>query len=891
MTGLAIVPRRKATTYGKSSRSSIVTAGNAFAQISVTEFDIAGRHYPDNILNSTTTLHRGASALAPNAAIVKGDRRVVGSSLKARSQQLQDRPLQQHRSTSTTDNTTDEDNVFDVPSSEDEKELKHRAPRKRRKLRSSECVVENPYVYDDTTLQRYVATEAASELEKTRPESPFKRNDKSDKERQAYEGHISVHVSGQRNIKASLGTKPRRGDNSKAKKSTSLAESHSLAPMAKRKYTKSAVRSLVLESATDVAALIQPCGIRTSSCRISREKTPPSTPPRGNKSLEGATTPRQRELWNRLLVDVANSASPNALDLPGLVPTEQKLWSPEASSTAHGLTCANADSMTPRSRPRKLVDTLCSIGDGPSSRNASDSDSDTVSIKSDGQPVFFRSDNSQPNDVVTARISATTKNQRGPRELQDNSLSHLSRPLPSLSQVSLKVTYARQRSYLTDDDLNDAAMLSAPLMKDVTSKNFGQRMKLVDGALLANSTQNLAEHSTESQEAQGGAMRSIHELREAGGNARLVSELEAVLDDIDDQQTLSATFRRSRLTDLVLKLQEPTRRRLFIDHGFELRLLVCVTLEKANDMITDFLYAAAIHQLLVGPGTTSLLAHVGDIRVINFLIRLLQNDQDLKLSAELRHHSLSKVTRQEHQILCDTLLKSGGYRAGTPSFISCKVLALQCLDHFVRKIRDAGSGSQLLSAHAMGRIITNTIPSFSAPSRLPTAQACFNIELALSVLEACTTINAADCQESLWAGDILGRVVGLLPLLAASEQKHSSASHCLTLRLYLNLTNNNPVLCEDFSTSEITTVLFESIIAGFDRLADRTCEVILVLDTLILSLGLFINLAESSETVRRLVRELRRDNKQSYLDALLVVYDSRSKSASEVRSRLIDYCR
>jgi len=118
--------------------------------------------------------------------------------------------------------------------------------------------------------------------------------------------------------------------------------------------------------------------------------------------------------------------------------------------------------------------------------------------------------------------------------------------------------------------------------------------------------------------------------------------------------------------------------------------------------------------------------------------------------------------------------------------------------------------------------------------------------------------------------------------LASWKQEQYSTSETLTLRLYLNLTNNNPGLCEDFSTPGVTTVLFKSITTDFDQLKGPKCDRVLVLDHLILSLGSFINLAESSEAVRRLVWKLQYDS-QSYLDVLLELYITKSKRASEVR--------
>lgn len=379
-------------------------------------------------------------------------------------------------------------------------------------------------------------------------------------------------------------------------------------------------------------------------------------------------------------------------------------------------------------------------------------------------------------------------------------------------------------------------------------------------------------------------MRSIHELREAGGNVRLVSELEAILDDIDDRPLVSATLWRSRMSDLVIKLQEPSSCRTFIDSGFESRLLAHVS--SNEDLITDSLLAVAILQLLIGPSSIPALAQISSARVVNFLIRLLGVDVDLKTSARLRQYKLSKLAQQEYRTLCDSLLGSTGWRAGQPPFLSCHVLALQCLEHLVRQTREARLLSEIVSAGAICRIIDTSIPSFSTPPPSPTVTRIISLELAVSILELSTIRHVAEYGERLWAGETLERIIGLLPLLASWKQEQYSELLSKTLRLYLNLTNNNTGLCEDFSTPDITAVLFKSIITNFELLSDPKCDRVLVLDLLILSLASCINLAESSEIMRCLVWKLHYDSK-SYLDVLLDLFTARSQCASQVGHLLL----
>lgn len=875
MTGLARAQRRKATTYGRSSRKAIVAAGNAFAEIAAIDIWGTEAKVSDDKHNSAPIRRDHPRELASDARLESSRGRVARVSPQARIHEQKNPSIQQHRSTSTFS-----DRVFDVRSSEDEDDVKVSAPRKRRKITPSAVVDDIPYVYDDASLQKHVAAEVFSEARGMQHRTPAERRDEAENVRHGCNQGVHAHEGSERDRKAKHRASPSRGAGRQTKRSTSPKPSGLPTQKAKMGLSSRVIRPTTPELAANAARVYRSGGVRAGSGSSTKDAYPPTTPPRSTETPAGATTPRQRELWNRLLEDDTHPASPSNLDLPGLLLTNKMHKKPEAPLTARKVTWEKAQDMAPNSRPRRLVDTLNFMANGPSSRHAIDSDDGSESASSDDQSSYYQSETSAANGAVTVQTSPSADSQSRPQQTQEQLPSHPSQALPLLHGIGLKVTYARQRSYLTEDDLNEAAMLSVPVIPEPMTRHGAKRKGLGHRAPISQSTQIYDEDFEDIQDSQSGAMRSIHELREAGGNVRLVSELEAMLDDIDDQKPISATLRRTRLTDLVSKLLDPTNCRLFIDQGFESRLLARVGFD--DDLIAGSLFAAAMLQLLIGPSSTPLLAQISDVRVVKFLILLLGNDQDLKSTVKLRQYNLSKFGQLEYRTLCDSLLKSTGWRAGKPTFLSCHVLALQCLEYLVRQTREAGSLSEILSAVAMSRITTTSIPSFSTPPPTPTTLSSVSLELAVSILESCTISNAAECQGSLSAGETLERIIGLLPLLASWKQEQYSTSETLTLRLYLNLTNNNPGLCEDFSTPGVTTVLFKSITTDFDQLKGPKCDRVLVLDHLILSLGSFINLAESSEAVRRLVWKLQYDS-QSYLDVLLELYITKSKRASEVR--------
>lgn len=891
----SIAPRRKTTTYGKHSRRLVSNPSSAtdleFAQDAgacILDPKHTIRHWQGSSRNGSSDLlqgRRGSEFRPENLA------RQASSSTPT--------PEDQHHSSFGRIDSSRDDPLYDVPLLDDSREYNIDVGRKRRKVMPNKVVAEKPSpVYDDDSLQRHVAAEARRD-EDTALQDSKSRCSAVEVQAEARDGSnkgLGETSRATPSRKDSALDSKRTGNNAKAVVQTKgrlLARKHSKG-LVRAKITPDRVQKTNMDPAKTTTQPKTPDPVFDISYTQKATNNPrspatsnkvvyqPTTPPRPTSAAGGATTPRQRELWNKLLVDNAQTRSPSSLDLPGLLLTEEK---PEDS---YGHAKIRKVSWEPRrqsaalkARPRKIVDTLHQ-SDQVQDHFSDDFDEMRGSSSSDNKSEYMHSEVSAADGAITVQTSPSADSQGMVSQFQDRS-SNPSQAIPSLYGGGLKVTYARQRSYLTDYDLEEAAMIGLPVPPESNDRRGYGRRGLGDRILQLQSMQSLDEEFGDPVESQGGTMRSIHELREAGGNVRLVSELEAILDDICDHQPCSISIRRSRLIDLVTKLEEPANCRLFVDQGLESRLMADFGL--SNDLITNGLLVAALLQLMTCSTSALLLTQVGDVRVVRFLIDLLGSDQDLLSYARLRGNNMSKAAQIDLKNLCSALLKSTAWRAGRPSILSCHVLSLQCLEYLVRQTREAGSLSEVLSAPAIRRVVATSVPPVSTLLPQPGETSVICLELAVSILESCTIGNAAECQASLWAGETLERVIGLLPLLALWKGEECGTSRTLTLRLYLNLTNNSPSVCEDFSTPEVISVMFGIVISHFERLADSTLEIdkALLLDDLILSLGSLINLADLSKIARQLMMDLRHGS-QSYLDILLQLFMKKSKSAAEVRN-------
>ena len=895
-------PHRKLTTYGKLSRRPIPKASSAteieFAQdvgASILGPKVTARHKQIDGRNASPSLLRGRSESEVRPETLR--RQALSSTAK---------PNDQIRSASGRSDPAKDDPLYDVSLSDSGRSRVVNVARKRRKVMPGTNTAEkDSQVYDDDSLQRYIAAEAMRDEGQPSPSSSSILNVQDSKSwcgtvenkaraRDCPDKGMSETLRPTPIYEESILDRKRTRNCGKASDKTKgplVAQQQSkgifganVTPPKKQKLStdtaKTPARQMTPDSLIDEPSSQGVRNAQRNSYTSRLFVDQPKTPPTPKTAAGGATTPRQRELWNRLFLDNEQTGSPASLDLPNLLLDEKQ---PKGShgEIKHPGTSREplSQSVALKARPAKIVDTL-----HQSNKEQDQCWDSSVEIygstSSEIKSESARSDFSAPCGALTVQRSLSGDNQCVASQSQ-NRLSFSSQTRSSLYGGGHKVTYARQRSYLTDTDFKDAGMIDLPIPLDSYGRSGHGRRGPRDQLPILQSLQSPEEFGNP-VDPPAGTMRSIHELREAGGNNRLVSELEAILDDLGDHQPGSASISRSRLIDLVVKLEDPLNCRLFVDQGMESRLILDIGSSK--DLISNGLLVAALLQLMACSSSNLLLTQVGNVRVVRFLTDLLGSDQDIFYHARLRENNVSKAAQADLKRLRSALLDSTVWKAGKPSVLSCQVLSLQCLEVLVRQTREAGSMSEVLSANAIERVVATSVPHLSTKAPRPSAVSIICLELAVSILESCTINNAAECQASLWAGETLERIVGLLPLLALWKGEGCGTTRTLALRLYLNLTNNSPGICDEFSTSEVVSVLFGIVISHFEQLADTTLEVdrALLLDDLILSLGSLINLADLSNVARQLVMDLHHES-QSYLDVLLQLFMNKSKNAAEVR--------
>lgn len=586
-----------------------------------------------------------------------------------------------------------------------------------------------------------------------------------------------------------------------------------------------------------------------------------------------ATNIRQAELWDMLLKDDAHqirsiSSEGSSFSTNDRDACEKKTLHRSRAQAPNRLT-----STMSRKRPR-LVDHLGSYcksqyGIKKTSAEQNVGDNDDYKFDEDFQPScrespFFES-------------SSNMNHWRPTSPLHDSIVPKAAQSAPIISTGGLKTTYARQRSYLTNDDCSQDTSFDIPVAGNIYGMKRGRGG--VETTVPRHQNEAFDGDVNEVLNDPNCTMRSIHELREAGSNARLIGEMEAILDDVNEENDRSMSQRRSKLLELVVRLKEPLFCTLFIDQGLDLCLFA--ELDPGNDLIKGALYASAALQLLVPSMSIPRLSLISGSRMLGFLTKLLDEDQNLELAIKRRGIKMSNTTQLDFENLWLSLLESAPWTAGRPPVLTVRTLCLQCIEYFVRHARESGCIAAVFSHKLIERISRILKPDLSTLVRQHSLKFLVDLQLAVSVLESYTISDSDTDKGEIWTGNTLESVIDLLPLLKTWSEEKVGSLRTVILRLYLNLTNKSPALCKQFARPDVIGAILNIIVSHFQWLSeDATHNMELLLDNLILALGSMINLAECDFT-RKLVSSLFSED-FGFLDTLLQVFITKQEKACEV---------
>jgi len=584
--------------------------------------------------------------------------------------------------------------------------------------------------------------------------------------------------------------------------------------------------------------------------RARQSLTPPvraSSSPLSSAKSAGTLTPKQKQLWSQLLSSDPVAPSPSALAMKDLTLSGKKRTAASARSMAPPLVAKSKSDVTDMHRRRtRLVDRL--KASAPSSDNElseEDSDEEMEDVASSSPAGSARASQVvevQSQDIVTARTSQ-------------------SQSQPTAAEAGPRVTYARTRSYLPEDNLEDGLMFDLPSMTPQRPPTLARAPSKTNAA----SQKSAFDMDENEEESAPGRLRTIHELRAAGRNDRFMRETEALLEDIADHNSSARSRRRSALMEVAIKLADKGYAERFVGQGFEHKLVAeCST---APDEIADFALASAFALLLAAEPPQHAITSLKDGGVLDWLAQLLTKAVEVGKMAKDRKNNMAKAAQSTLFDFAKTV-QSQQTLWGEAKLLttSTRLMGLKALDQLVRRLRRQGDKSELLETEHLQHVLATQCVDAT------------DISVSISLLESLSTSALA----LAWPEGMLERLATLLPDL---DKTAGMPTHTLFLafRLTLNLTNDNTRNCKLFATAKLVHYLLQAIKCSFDKLAVPSSEEQrdIDLDLLVLAMGIMINLAEHNEATRHHTVSA---ESAPILSALLKIFQQGQKRIEEAES-------
>jgi hypothetical protein len=551
----------------------------------------------------------------------------------------------------------------------------------------------------------------------------------------------------------------------------------------------------------------------------------PSTPISSRSStshghMTEALTPKQTQLWAELLEPtVVPDTGMKKLNI-----TEDTMKSKPVRRVPALLQRSSSDVPVKRTR---VIDRLKASAPNSSDEEESQDEDDEMEVD---KPSL---DKPAVQSTVAAEVaSQATHGLSQTNQSQD-------RPTKATASGSL-ITYAKQRSHLADDNLENALIFDLPMVVPERAAASARRVGRPAAA------RTISRDVDELDEAPVAVPRTIDELRETGRNVRMMGEIEALLGEVADHAASARSRRRGALLDLSTKLMDQKFAEQIFRHGHESTLLAeCKTF---TDAPSDFLLVTIVVLMLhAEPPSQSLSSFEEALPCIG---RLLTRSSDIARVVKERQSNMSKSAQGDLTAFSNTLkVHEALWGESQPSVITSRIVALKAIELIVRKLRATGDKSALLDAESL----TLLLPKGGFTGLQANAGKAFEASLVISILEALKTLSVAGS----WPDSCITSVA-TLPAIIAEEWQVPPDTKWVAYRLCANITDDSTLTQAAFVEHDAVRHIMAEIVNGFDLLHNppTTASATEVnakrdFDILVLAIGAIMNLAEHSAVAQK----------------------------------------
>lgn len=403
------------------------------------------------------------------------------------------------------------------------------------------------------------------------------------------------------------------------------------------------------------------------------------------------------------------------------------------------------------------------------------------------------------------------------------------------------------------------------------------------GRLTKSSTINTFSYLDEDDETVNtGAVRSIHELRQAGANSRFADEMDDILDRVGSPSAKPSSLRRGALLELAQKMKHKDFRQQFRNHSDGGSLFK--SLADETDLVSGYAILAIVTTLLAATTSAHLIQQLRAQGLAALLSKLLDNTTDITQIVKDRKQNVSRNAQLTMATIKSSLLELPAWKPVSPTSLSPRTLALKCLDLLMRQPTHTSAEDEVLSQEVTDRlfsILAAGVPN-SACWDFPNLQESCDFYLALYVLEGQSISAMQSRLGSLWTKQYAPIVADTLEVALGRPTGQLGDLESLTLRLSLNITNHNGEASRLFVDKGLLQGLAKSACSAFGMVLNSMkgdSFLSKVLESLIMMLGAMINFCVYYPPATRSLEE-RGDGAGTPLNQLIRVFaDNHSKTA------------
>ncbi|ATZ48399.1 hypothetical protein BCIN_03g06230 [Botrytis cinerea B05.10] len=567
-------------------------------------------------------------------------------------------------------------------------------------------------------------------------------------------------------------------------------------------------------------------------------------------------SPKATKLWDALDNETQETTMSSPDELSLVVSTPKRVY-PMARKLSKTAAFAKPANLTPRKR---LIDSLVEQTPRQDSDNEDDDDDDESGNEHENSQLedhFQHLNNSRAQSLTpeVPTFTAPVQASQGP-------------PI-----TGPKFTYSRQRSMLVEEDMMEQLAFDMPLETPQSS----QRRRGSIPSLKPLSS--FREEDQQEDEAASTAIRTIHELRQAGANSRFADEVEDLLDRIGRPSTKLSSMRRSGLLDLGLKMKDKAFVRQFRAHGAEQRLFIEIGQEA--DVVSGFLMTSLITPILAEGSAPLVVSQLQRQGIAKLLGRLISVEKSFVTVINERKTNMSKMAQKSMAAYHDSLLAIPAWKDLSPHELSPRTLALKCLELMVRQCREAGDASDIISEELNTSLFEILkLSNSDAAWDFPHGTKAVDFYLTLSTLESHSLVSRIAQDETVWIRQFLPIIGNTLNTALNRPLESFGEQQILALKLTVNVTNHNSKACDAIADSDFMFTILRVIVAKFKSMSSLWAEeeIVVAVDNLILLIGAMINFALWSTKALQNINDFAGAAKDPLDELIRLFVDNREKT-------------